>query len=133
MIAINLPLARRLALGVVLGQSAVTLLGALVSRLVAGPHAAFSALLGGGIAALASFVMALLAFGMRSSQSPFKALRAFFLGEFAKVLLVIMLFMVVLKTMSVVPLAMLGTYSATFAASAAVPWLLPSLGSERSC
>jgi F0F1-type ATP synthase assembly protein I len=113
-IAINLPPARRLALGVALGQAAVTLAGVLASWLIAGSHAALSALLGGGIATLASLVMALLAFGGRASADPLRALRAFFIGEFAKVVMVIVLFAVVLKTMTVVPLAMLGTYIATF-------------------
>jgi len=125
-IAINLPLARRLALGVALGQSAVTLAGVLVSWLMAGSLAALSALLGGGIAVLSSLAMALLAFGGRSSEDPFRALRAFFIGEFAKVILVIVLFVVVLKTMKVVPLALLGTYMATFLAFCAA--INPSSG-----
>jgi len=41
-------------------------------------------------------------------------MRAFFVGETAKIVVVIVLFAIVLKTMKVVPLAMLGTYVATF-------------------
>jgi F0F1-type ATP synthase assembly protein I len=41
-------------------------------------------------------------------------IRAFFVGEAAKVAVVIVLFVTVLKTMKVVPLAMLGAYIATF-------------------
>ncbi len=114
MIAIDLPNPRRLALSVVLGQAAVTLVCALVSLVLAGPRAATSALLGGGISSLASLAMALLAFGRTAATDPQRAIRAFFVGETAKVAVVIVLFAVVLKTMRVVPLAMLGSYIATF-------------------
>ena len=113
-IAIDLPIARRLALSVVLGQATVTLLCALVSWAIADSRAAVSALLGGGISSVASLAMALVAFRKEASMSPQRALGAFFTGEAAKVAVVIVLFVVVLKTMKVVPLAMLGAYIATF-------------------
>ncbi len=129
MIAIDLALARRLALSVVLGQAAVTLVCALLGWLVAGSHAAVSAALGGGISTAASLAMALIGLTPRSAADPQRAMRAFFMGETAKVAVVIVLFVVVLKSMKVVPLAMLGTYVATFA----VFWIalanaLPPLG-----
>ena len=114
MIAIDLPNPRRLALSVVLGQAAVTLICALASYGLADGHAAVSALLGGGISSVASLTMALLAFGGKAGKDPYRALRAFFVGEAAKVAIVVVLFAVVLKTMKVVPLAMLGAYIATF-------------------
>src|SRR6185437_3493312 len=77
-------------------------------------NAALSAALGGGISSVASFVMALLSFSKQATTDPLRAVRAFFVGEAAKVALVIVLFVVVLKTMKVVPLAMLGAYVATF-------------------
>jgi F0F1-type ATP synthase assembly protein I len=56
-------------------------------------------------------------------------MRAFFIGESAKIAMVIVLFVVVLKTMRVVPLAMLGTYVATFCVFwVALANLLPPLG-----
>jgi ATP synthase protein I len=113
-IAIDLPNARRLALSVVLGQAAVTLVCALVSYGVADGHAAISALFGGGISCVASLALALVGFGRNATADPQSALRAFFAGEAAKVAVVIVLFAVVLKTMQVVPLAMLGSYIATF-------------------
>jgi ATP synthase protein I len=113
-IAIDLALARRLALSVVLGQGAVTVICALVGWLIAGPHAALSAALGGGISTAASLAMAMLGFGGRTAGSAQRAMRAFLVGETAKIVVVIVLFIVVLKTMKVVPLAMLGTYIATF-------------------
>jgi ATP synthase protein I len=113
-ITIDLPNPRRLALSVVLGQAAVTLLCALASWAIADSRAAISALLGGGISSLASLAMALAGFGKQAATDPQRALRAFFVGETAKVGVVIVLFVVVLKTMKVVPLAMLGSYIATF-------------------
>jgi F0F1-type ATP synthase assembly protein I len=113
-IAIVLPDARRLALSVVLGQAAVTLICALAAWLIADSHAALSAALGGGISVVASLAMALLGFGGRSAADPQRAVRAFFVGEIAKIAVMIVLFVAVLKTMKVVPLAMLGTYVATF-------------------
>ena len=109
-----MPNPRRLALGVALGQAVVALAAALVSWAIADSRAALSAALGGGISSVASFVMALLSFSKQATTDPLRAVRAFFVGEAAKVALVIALFVVVLKTMKVVPLAMLGAYVATF-------------------
>jgi ATP synthase protein I len=114
LISIDVPNPRRLALGVALGQAAVALAAALVSWAVADSRAALSAALGGGISSVASFVMALLSFSKQATTDPLRAVRAFFVGEAAKVALVIVLFVVVLKTLKVVPLAMLGAYVATF-------------------
>ena len=58
--------------------------------------------------------MALLSFSKQAATNPLRAVSAFFVGEAAKVVIVIALFVVVLKTMKVVPLAMLGAYVATF-------------------
>jgi ATP synthase protein I len=113
-IAIDLPDARRLALSVVLGQAAVTLICALAAWLMFDSRAALSAALGGGISAAASLAMALLGFDGRSATDPERAVRAFFVGEIAKIAVMIVLFVAVLKTIKVVPLAMLGTYVATF-------------------
>ena len=112
-IAIEVALARRLALSVVLGQAAVTAICALAAWLIADFHAALSAALGGGISTVSSLAMALLGFG-RSVTDPQRMVRTFFVGEAAKIAVMIVLFVVVLKTMKVVPLAMLGAYVATF-------------------
>jgi ATP synthase protein I len=128
-IAIDLGLARRLALSVVLGQAAVTIVCALVSWLIAGPYAALSAAMGGGISTAASLVMALLGLSGKSAADGQRAMRAFLIGEAAKIAVVIVLFVIVLKTMKVVPLAMLGTYVATFVVFwFALANLLPPLG-----
>jgi ATP synthase protein I len=131
-ITIDLPNPRRLALSVVLGQAAVTLLCALASWATADSRAAVSALLGGGISSLASLAMALVGFGKQAATDPQRAIRAFFVGETAKVGVVIVLFVVVLKTMKVVPLAMLGSYIATFFVFwVALANALPPLGGLR--
>ncbi|MGH8211505.1 MAG: ATP synthase subunit I [Steroidobacteraceae bacterium] len=114
MIATDAPNPRRLAFGVALGQAAVALAAALLSWAVADSRAALSAALGGGISSAASFVMALLSFSNEAATDPLRAIRAFFVGEAAKVIVVIVLFVAVLKTMKVVPQAMLGAYVATF-------------------
>ena len=114
MIATDSPNPRRLALRVVLGQAAVTLIGALLVWGFADVRAAVSALLGGGISVAGTLVMALLSFGGQPVQDPYRAIRGLLVGEAAKVAVVIVLFVVVLKTMKVVPLAVLGTYIATF-------------------
>jgi F0F1-type ATP synthase assembly protein I len=131
-IAIDLPNPRRLALSVVLGQAAVTAICALVSFGVAGSHAALSAVLGGGISSIASLAMAMVGFGKQAATDPQRAIRAFLVGETAKVAVVIVLFVVVLKTMKVVPLAMLGSYMATFFVFwVALADALPPLGGLR--
>jgi ATP synthase protein I len=132
-IAIDFALARRLALSVVLGQAGVTVIAALLSGLIAGRPAAISALLGGGISTAASLAMALLGFGGRTALDPQRALRGLFVGEAAKIVLMILLFVLVLKTMKVVPLALLGTYVATFSVFwVALANALPPLGGARA-
>ena len=106
--------ARRLALAVTLGQAAVTFAVALAAWGLSGLQAAESALLGGGISVTASLVMALLGFRRRSDADAYKALRAFFAGEAAKIATVIVLFTMILRTLKVSPLAMSVGYLATF-------------------
>jgi ATP synthase protein I len=133
-IATDLALARRLALSVVLGQAAVTAICVLAAWLIADSRAALSAALGGGISTAASLAMALLGFGRGSSADPQRAVRSFFVGETAKIAVMIVLFVAVLKTMKVVPLAMLGAYLATFFVFwVALANALPPLGGGAPC
>lgn len=112
--AIDLPAARRLAFGIVLGQAGVTLVAALVAWLAASRHAAVSAMLGGGIATLASFAMVAVAFRRSAATSPARLLGTFFGGEALKLVVVVALFVVVLHWLHPAPLALLLTYGATF-------------------
>jgi ATP synthase protein I len=111
-LAIDLPHARRLAYGVVLGQAGVTGLAALTALGLGGSRAALSALLGGGIATAGSLVMATL--GFAGGADARRALGAFYVGEAVKLALVMALFVVVLKVVRVVPLAMFAAFAATW-------------------
>jgi ATP synthase protein I len=111
--AIDLPHARRLAFGVVLGQAGATVIAALCAYGLGGQLAAFSALLGGGIACVGSLAMAGLVFGS-SAASAQRALGAFYVGEAVKLALIVVLFAVVLRWVRVAPLAMLAGFAATF-------------------
>jgi F0F1-type ATP synthase assembly protein I len=113
-ITLDLPSARRLALMCVRAQLVVTVLAAAVSLVVAGPHAGWSAVVGGGASTLASIAMALLAFGRLSGSSAERMLLAFFVGELAKITVVIVVLVLALVFMKVNPVAMLAAYMATF-------------------
>lgn len=115
--------ARRLAFKVVLGQAAVTLLAAGVGAWAGGRNTALSALLGGGIATLASLAMAAVAFRHSPAVSPARLLGRFFGGEAVKLSVVVALFVVVLRWLHPAPLALLATYGATFV----VYWLVLGL------
>jgi F0F1-type ATP synthase assembly protein I len=113
-ITIELPSARRLAFGVVLGQAAVTLAAALAARMIGGVNDAVSAVLGGGIGTVASLAMALIAFGGRAPRNGLQILAFFFLGEMAKLILMVALFVVAWHWMRPSPVPMLAAYGATF-------------------
>ena len=121
--AIDLPAARRLAFGVVLGQAGVTVLAALVGWLAAGDRTAVSALLGGGIATVASLALVAVAFRSSAARSPARLLGNFFGGEILKLVVVIGLFVVALRWWHPAPIALLVTYGATFV----VYWLVLGL------
>ncbi len=114
MLTVALPEARRLASGVVAGQAVVTVVVALVSYGLAGSLAAQSAALGGGISTAATFVMVLLAFRGGQLADRGRAARSFFVGEAAKVVVTIMLFILVLKFVSISALALFAGFVATF-------------------
>ena len=113
MVAIDLPNARRLSFGVVLGQAVVTGIVTLLSWAMAGPMGAWSAMLGGGISTVASLCMALVAFG-RGTASAQHAATAFYVGEAVKLALVVVMFVVVFKFMRASPLPLFAAYMATF-------------------
>lgn len=131
MLAIDLPQARRLALRLVLGQAAVTVVAALAAWGIAGREAALSALLGGGIATAGSLAMAGLVFAGAIADAR-RIVAAFYVGEALKLAVVVALFLLVLRTVRVVPLAMLGSFAATYL----VYWIalvgaLPAVGGTR--
>ena len=131
MLAIDLPHARRLALSVVLGQAGVTVAVAIVAFGLAGREAAWSALLGGGIATVGSLAMVALVFAGAAANAQ-RIVAAFYTGEAVKLAVVVVLFVVVLRTVRVVPLAMLAGFAATYL----VYWIallvtLPPVGGAR--
>ena len=131
MLAIDLPRARRLAFGVVLGQAGLTLIAALAALGLAGRGAAVSALLGGGIATVGSMAMVALVFAGAAANAQ-RIVAAFYAGEGVKLAIVVVLFVVVLRTVRVVPLAMLAGFAATYL----VYWIalvgaLPTMGTRR--
>jgi F0F1-type ATP synthase assembly protein I len=112
--SIDLPHARRLAFICACAQGVTTVLVAAVSLVIAGPRAAASAIAGGGASTLASLVMALLAFGRLSGAGAERMLLAFYLGEIAKITVVIVVLVLVLLFMKVNAVAMISAYVATF-------------------
>jgi len=113
-ITLDLPSARRLAFLCVRAQLVVTGLAAALSVAVAGPRAGASALVGGGASTAASVAMALLAFGRLAGTSAERMLLAFYVGEFAKITVVIVVLVLALVLMKVSPLPMIAAYMATF-------------------
>ena len=111
MIASDLPQARRLAFMCVRAQVVVTVLVAAASLAVAGPHAAWSAVVGGGASTLASVAMALLAFGRWAGSGAERMLLAFYLGEIAKITVVIVGLVLALAFMKVNPVAMIAAFA----------------------
>lgn len=131
MLAIDLPRARRLAFGVVLGQALVTVVAALAALGLVGREAAVSALLGGGIATAGSVAMVALVFAGAAANAQ-RIVAAFYAGEALKLAVVVVLFVVVLKTVRVVPLAMLAGFAATYLMYwIALVGALPAMGTRR--
>ena len=112
--SIDLPHARVLAFRCARAQAVTTLLVAAVALAAAGPRAAASGIVGGGASTLASVVMALLAFGRLSGSGAERMLLAFYLGEIAKITVVIVALVVALLLMKVNAVAMISAYVATF-------------------
>ena len=95
-------------------QIFTTLLVAAVSLAAAGPRAAASAVVGGGASVLASLAMALLAFGRFAGSGAERMLLAFYVGEIAKITVVIVVLVLALLFMKMNALAMISAYAATF-------------------
>ena len=113
MVTLELPQARRLAGSVVLGQVVVTLVVAAICFAVWGRVAGLSALAGGGISVVASFVLALFAFGSPAGADAARVARAFYLGEGLKLAVTVTLFVIVFVSFKVSFVALFGAYIAT--------------------
>ena len=131
MVTLELPQARRLAGSVVLGQAVITVLAAILCFAVWGRNAGLSALAGGGISAIASAVLAYFAFRSPADAAPEAIARAFYVGEGLKLAVTVVLFVVVMLTMTVSFAALFGTYIATlFMYWVALANALPSLSGK---
>lgn len=113
MVTLELPQARRLAASVVLGQIVVTVVAAAICFAVWGRSTGLSALLGGGISAIASSVLAVIGFAGPAGAQAERVARAFYVGEAAKLAVTVVLFVVVFVTMKVSFAALFGAYIAT--------------------
>jgi ATP synthase protein I len=113
--AVELPGLRRVAYGVVVAQGALTVVLALFCLLQWGREAALSAALGGGIGAASNLTLALLVFE-RPKRELAELVRAFYVGEAAKIGVTVVLFVLVLATLKrmLVPGALFGAFVATF-------------------
>jgi ATP synthase protein I len=112
-VTLELPQARRLAASVVLGQVVITVVAAAICFAVWGRTTGLSALAGGGISAMASAALALIAFAAPAGAAAERVTRAFYIGEATKLAVTVVLFVVVFMTMKVSPVALFGTYIAT--------------------
>ncbi|MEO8315084.1 MAG: ATP synthase subunit I [Pseudomonadota bacterium] len=114
MAAVELPGLRRVAYGVVLAQLVLTVVLALIC-LRWGRNTALSAAIGGGIGAASNLTLALMVFGRRK-RALAELIRAFYVGEAAKIVVTIVLFVLVLATLKgmLVPGALFGAFVATF-------------------
>jgi len=97
----------------VLGQVVVTVVAAAICFAVWGRVAGLSALVGGGISALASAALAVIGFAAPAGAAAERVARAFYVGEAAKLAVTVTAFVVVFLTMKVSFAALFGTYIAT--------------------
>jgi len=112
-VTLELPQARRLAASVVLGQVVVTVVAAALCFAVWGRIAGLSALVGGGISAIASAALAIIGFASPAGSDPQRVARAFYVGEGTKLAVTVALFVAVFLTMKVSFAALFGAYIAT--------------------
>jgi len=101
-------------MSVVLGQVVITVLAAAICFAVWGRTAGLSALVGGGISAIASAVLALIGFAAPAGAAAERVARTFYVGEATKIAVTVVLFVIVFMTMKVSFPALFGTYIATF-------------------
>lgn len=113
MVTLELPQARRLAMSVVLGQVAITVVAAVICFAAWGRTPGISALVGGGISVVASAVLAFFGFGSPAGSLPERVARDFYIGEALKLAVTVALFVVVFVTLKVSFAALFGTYIAT--------------------
>ena len=100
-------------MSVVLGQVVVTVVAAILCFAVWGRIPGLSALVGGGISAVASAALALIGFGSRAGAPADQIAKSFYVGEGVKLAVTVAAFVAVFITMKVSFAALFGTYIAT--------------------
>ena len=100
-------------MSVVLGQLSVTVVAAIICFAVWGRIPGLSALVGGGISAVASAALALIGFGSRAGAPADQIAKSFYVGEGVKLAVTVAAFVAVFTTMKVSFAALFGTYIAT--------------------
>ena len=108
--------AKRVTRTVLLIQLLVTLLSAAVSLVLGSAHAAYSALVGGGVSTLATLYFASQVFSVHIGSPAAKIARAFYWGDLVKLLLTIILLSIALLWLDVSPLPLLLAYMAALMA-----------------
>lgn len=112
---------RAIAYRLVLWQAFTVIIVSLVFLVALGPNSSLSALAGGGICVVPNFVFATLAFRRAGASVAQEVYKDFFRGEALKLILVIVLFSLVFKTMQVDFLSLF----VSFAVAMIVHWLAP--------
>ncbi|MDG4553239.1 MAG: ATP synthase subunit I [Candidatus Competibacter sp.] len=108
--------AKQVTRKIIIIQLLVTLLAAAASLALDSLQAAYSALIGGGIGAVATLYFASAVFSVRIGSPAAKIARAFYMGEIIKMLLTIVLLSVALRWFDVSPLPLLLAYMAALMA-----------------
>ena len=107
---------RRAALGVVRTQALIAVAAGGVAALVGGWPAARSALVGGGVAAVASLFFVIALFRHPDGVPAGRVAWGFFLGQGLKVALTVALLLLAFRSPAIAPGALLAGYAATYAA-----------------
>lgn len=130
----DLPHVRRLAFGVVSAQAAITMIVALAVWGWSGRLSGISALLGGGVSTAGSLALAVVAFRAPERAGGMALLTGLLVGEAAKFVVIVVLFVLVLTSMKTSGLAMLAAYAATFLVywTVLASWL-PGVRARRGC
>ena len=108
--------AKQVTRKIIIIQLLVTLLAAAASLAFDSLQAAYSALVGGGISAVATLYFASTIFSVRIGSPAAKIARAFYMGEIVKMLLTVILLSVALRWLDVSPLPLLLAYMAALMA-----------------
>jgi ATP synthase protein I len=108
---------RRQALWVVGGQALIAIAGALIAYLVAKTDpalAARSALVGGGIGAIATLTQVVVGLRNSAGKSPKEVMRGFYRGSAMKFAVTVLLFVLALRGRKLLPAPLFVTYAVTF-------------------